>query len=349
MSLTIPGVGTEAGPDFALEINSALTLLDQHDHTPGKGVPISPAGMNINDTLAFNNNFLSQVAGVSLLAQSTTPGLSTVYQSGVDLYFVDGLGNNVRLTQSGGTAGTPGSITNLIAPASATYVSGTSTFVWQSDVNTAANMDAGSLLLRNLSPNSTFALTLSAPAGLANNYGITLPLLPSVQSFVTLDNSGQMSAPWTVDNNTIKIVANQLVAQSTSLSIQKEHAWEANGPYRIGDTIDSIFIAAANINITSVWIYSGTAGSSGTTEFDLKVGTSGGSYTSILSTTGKITSTAASGVYTDSGTVISAQTGVTKPVINTSAILAGQSIRFDLISGMASGYDARIRIFYSLA
>lgn len=354
MNLQIPGVGTEAGPDFALEINNSLTLVDQHDHTPGKGVQISPAGININTALAFNNNFATQLAGLTLLAQSVTPVINTVYQSGVDLYFVDGLGNNVRLTQSGGVAGTPGSITNLVFPASVNYVAGSSTFVFQSNIGIAANLDAGALLLRNLSPNSTFAITLQPPAALTNNYTLTLPTIPAVQSFMTLDNTGAIAAPWTVDNTTIKVVANQLVAQANTLSIQKEHSWELNGEYAPltypQNNIDSIFIAAANITITSVWIYSGVAGATGTTTFDLKVANSGGSFTSILSTPGAIASTAASGVWTDSGTIIAGQTGVIKPVLQTTAITAGQAIRFDLLTSMTGvAADARIRIFYSLA
>jgi hypothetical protein len=354
MNLQIPGVGTENGPTYAQEINNSLSTIDTHDHSPTKGTQITPAGMNINTTLTANNNFIDQLAGLTLLPQSTTPVLSTIYQSGDDLYFIDGIGNNIRLTIDGGVAGTTGSIANLVAPATASYVAGSSTFVFESNVNIAANMDAASYLFRNISPNSDFAITLSPPDALSLNYSLVLPLLPSVQSFMTLDSAGTMSAPWTVDNTTIKIVANQLVAQSNALSIQKEHAWELNGNYPALSypllNIDSIFFAPANITITSVWIYNGDAGTSGTTEFDLKVASSGGSFTSILSTTGKILSTAASNVWTDSGSVIAAQTGVVKPVIATSAITAGQAIKFDLIQSMTgTATDARIRIFYSLA
>jgi hypothetical protein len=353
MNLQIPGVGTEKGPEYAQEINNSLNIVDMHDHSPGRGPQITPAGININAELTANNNFITQIAGLTLYAQSTTPDLNTIYQSGADLYFIDGIGNNIRLTQSGGVAGTPGSISNLVFPATASYVAGSSTFVFESNSNIAANLDAGSLLLRNLSPNSTFALTLAPSDALVANYQITLPLLPSVQSFVTLDATGTMSAPWTVDNNTIKIVANQLVAQSNVLSIQKEHAWELNGNYGSLTAplldIDSIFFAPANVTITSVWIYNGTAGSAGTTEFDLKVASPGGSFTTILSTTGKILSTAASGVWTDSGSVIPAQTGVQKPVVAVAAISAGQALRFDLLSVMTNASDARIRIYYSLA
>lgn len=354
MSLIIPTAGQTIGPTYALDVNSSLSLVDMHDHTPGHGVQITPEGINVNSTLVFNNNFADQLAGLTLIDQGTTPPISTVYAINGDLYFLDGFGNNVRITQSGGVAGSPGSIGGLVAPASATYVPGQSSFVWQSNTNIAANMDFGSAIMRNLSPNSTYALTLTPPANLVNNYTLTLPSLPAVQSFMTLDNSGIITAPWTVDNNTIKITGNQLVAQSNVVSPQREHSWELNGAYPGLSfpqlNIDSIFFAPANMTITSVWIYNGQVGGTGITEFDLKVANSGGSFTSILTTTGKVASTANSDVWTDSGSIIAPQTGVTKPVIATAAISAGQAIRFDLLSAMTSpATDARIRIFYSLA
>lgn len=356
MNLQIPGVGTEIGPLYAQEVNNSLSIIDTHDHSPTKGVQITPAGININTSLSFNNNFATEIAGLTLYAQSTTPALNTIYQTGNDLYFVDGIGNNIRLTISGGVAGTPGSISNLVFPATATYIAGNSTFVFESNSNIAANLDGASILLRNISPNSNFALTIAAPDNLSIDYQLTMPLLPSVQSFVTLDAAGTLSAPWTVDNSTIKIVGNQLVAQANVLNIQKEHSWELNGNYPVLSypltNIDAIFLIPANIIVTSVWIYNGTAGTAGTTEFDIKVipSSGSGSATSILSTTGKILSTAASNVWTDSGSIVAAQTGIQKPVIGTSAISAGQALRFDLISSMTgTATDARIRIFYNLA
>lgn len=208
MNLTVPGVGTEGSPAYAQEINNDLSIVDAHNHSAGSGVQITPDGININAALTLNSNFLIDAAGMTLIAQGSTPVNSTVYQSGTDLYFVDGVGNNVRLTQSGAVAGTPGSISNLVSPASAAYVSVNSTFVWQSDANIAANLDAAALLMRNITPNSTFALTLQPPVSLAANYSLTLPALPASQKIMTLDNAGTMSAPYTVDGSTITIATN---------------------------------------------------------------------------------------------------------------------------------------------
>lgn len=193
MNLIVPAVGSEQGPDYAFDINSSLGIIDQHTHAPGSGVPITPSAMNINAALNINSNFLTNIAGLTLIAQGSTPAINTIYENGVDLYFVDGLGNNIRITQSGAVAGTPGSISNLVAPASASYVAINSTFVFQSNASIAANLDAGALLMRNLTPNSTFALTLQPPAALSANYSVTLPTLPATTSLLVMDNTGVIS------------------------------------------------------------------------------------------------------------------------------------------------------------
>lgn len=220
MNLPVPGVGTTAGPQYAIDIDNCLTLIDMHDHTAGKGELITPSAININTNFPINGHFLTQVAGLTLSAQGSTPANGTVYESGNDLYFVDGAGNNVRLTQSGAVAGTPGSIANLVSPASATYVVLAATFVWQSNTNIAANMDFGSATLRNLSPNSTFGLTLTPPT-LSADATITLPLPPASTKIVTMDSSGNMVANYVTDNVTLEVSSNNLRIKDLGVSTAK--------------------------------------------------------------------------------------------------------------------------------
>lgn len=361
MQLVVPGVGTEQGPTWAEDLNNSLGIIDLHDHSPGNGVKINPAGLDINADLSIqNNNIIDQRASTFLAQSALITDLNSIYDVNGDFYVNDGFGNQIRLTQSGSIAGASGSITGLVSPASATYVPFSQTFVWQADANKPATMDQGSIIIRKLVANSD-GIKIAAPSSLLNTsslaYTLTLPgAVPSVQSFATIDNTGAIAAPWTVDNSTIKIVSNQLVAQASAIipanSDIREHAYELNGDYPqltfpLTD-IDSEFLVPFNITITSIWITNGTAGTSGTTEFDLQVAaTAGGSLTSIFSTTGKIDSTAISGVYTDSGTVVAPATGVTKPVLSTTAILAGSVIQWNLVTSMtAPAADARIRIFY---
>ena len=218
MNLVVPGVGVTSGPQYATDLNSSLNLIDQHNHSPGFGVLINPSGLSISADLTFQNNNLTTARSIRFMPQSSpisgASDLGCLYESGVDLYYNDGVGNQVRITQSGGVAGSPGSIANLTSPASASYVAANSTFVWQSAANTPANMDNGFIILRNNAANSK-GLTLTPPAAMGANYTITLPTLPSVQSFMTIDNSGTIGAPWTVDGSTIVIASGTTVQVPT--------------------------------------------------------------------------------------------------------------------------------------
>lgn len=211
MNLPLPTVGVDPGPDYANNQNAGTTIIDTHDHSAGRGVPVTPNGLNITSDLSFQQNNATQLRSARLFPQaaplSGATDLGCLYESGVDLYYNDGSGNQVRITQSGAVAGSPGSIANLASPASASYVSANETFVWESAASTPANMDLASLILRNLVANSK-GLTLQPPNSMSANYTITLPSLPPGQQIMTLDSSGNMSAPYTVDNSTLTIASN---------------------------------------------------------------------------------------------------------------------------------------------
>ena len=142
-------------------------------------------------------NNLIQVKTVRFNAQGTpitasSPNLGCLYVSGVDLYYNDESGNQVRLTQAGAVSGTPGNIANLTSPASATFVSVGGTFVWQSAANTAATMDMGSIVIRDLTASAN-GVTIAAPLSLAAPYTLYLPAaLPASNSFVTVSTAGAL-------------------------------------------------------------------------------------------------------------------------------------------------------------
>lgn len=200
MSLIIPGVGTEPGPTWASDLNSSLGILDQHNHSAGQGVPITPAGMNINADLSINNNNLTLLKTVNFNSQLSfipgiAPNLGCIYVAGNELYYNDESGNVVQITNVGSVNAGAGSITGLPSgTASASYSAGSQTFIWQSATSTAANMDMGSITLREVSPGAN-GITISSPGSLAADYSLTLPAaLPGSTVFLTLDNSGNIGA-----------------------------------------------------------------------------------------------------------------------------------------------------------
>lgn len=212
MNLPIPVVGTTEAPDWATLTVSCFNLIDAHDHTTGNGVPITSGAININADLSFNDVYnLTGLRTTRFKTQgaplSGGTDIGCIYVVNADMYYNDTAGNQVRITQGGGVAGSPGSITNLAAPASASWVSATSKFVWQADASTSADMDFGSWIARNDTA-SSFALTVQPPT-LAGNSTITLPLAPSGSTkIMAMSTSGVITAPYTVDGSTITIAAN---------------------------------------------------------------------------------------------------------------------------------------------
>lgn len=180
MGLVIPGVGTELGPTWASDLNASLAIIDQHDHTTGQGVPIPPAGLDINSDLTMQGNNLTSVNTVRFVSlgaeiPGTAPNLGCLYVAGNELVYNDEAGNIVPITKTGSVNAGAGSITGLpFGTASASYVAANQTFVWQSATNTPANLNAASITLRNLTANS-FGLTVNPPSAMAADYSITEP------------------------------------------------------------------------------------------------------------------------------------------------------------------------------
>lgn len=189
MALPIPAIGTDSGLVWEQSVDSALVIIDGHNHTSGSGVPVIPAGLNINSDLTFQSNnatFLRSVRFAPQMAPiSGALDLDCVYVSGVDLYYNDGNGNQIQMTSGGSVLATSSGITS--GTASASFVS--SVLVVDAATNTPANIKGGSLLLGNNTAGTQY-LTLSPPSAMASSYPLVLPLLPAANSFVTLDTSG---------------------------------------------------------------------------------------------------------------------------------------------------------------
>jgi hypothetical protein len=135
MGLIAPTVGEQPGPTWAFNVNSDLSTLDSHDHSSGSGVPITPAGMNIIADLEFNGNDIIGLRSSRYIPQGSPlaagSDLGCLYVIGIDLYYNDVNGNQIRMTQSAGVAGTPGSISTMTPPASVAYTAFDQTFTFK--------------------------------------------------------------------------------------------------------------------------------------------------------------------------------------------------------------------------
>lgn len=241
MSLLIPNVGVDPGPDWANNLNASLSIIDGHSHTPGSGVQITPSALDINSDLTMQKNNLTVVRTVRFDPQvsaiaALSPDIGCLYEAGVDLYYNDGSGNQIRITQGGAVAGASGTITGLPSgTASAAYVSGSGTFVFQQATSTAANFDIGTIVLRYPgsypSPAGNFIM-LEAPATLASGYAIKFPATTpgianalytmntsGVLSYTNVDSSSLIISSSTLQINTQGVLQTMLALKPTGTSV----------------------------------------------------------------------------------------------------------------------------------
>lgn len=197
MNLPVPVVGVDPGPDWANNVNACLNAIDSHNHTAGQGVVITPAAMNINTDLPMNGNNLTTARTVRFSPQISAPAnpadIGCLSEVGVDLYYTDGSGNVIRLTQSGSPTGATGTITGLPSgTASASFAA--NTFTFESATATPAFLNVGPVTIGNNTAASN-GITISPPVSLPANYGLFLPMgLPaSGVQVLTLDSSGNIA------------------------------------------------------------------------------------------------------------------------------------------------------------
>ncbi len=223
MSLPIPGVGTEAGPDYATDVSNSLTLVDQHDHSPGSGIQITPAGLNINNTLTFNNNqatalksasFIAQSAATTVLqALSVAPGTETPALQ--DLWYTDSAGTAIQLTSNGLVNAIIGSLPGE------SYSAGT--FFWKQGTGSTvpANFDIGSIVLRPNVAATTLGISIVPPGGIASAWTLTLPADPAASGgtdFLLMNASGIVTTGALVDNSSIQYTSHQLSVKAGGIT-----------------------------------------------------------------------------------------------------------------------------------
>lgn len=174
MGLQKPEVTVTPGPQWATDLNASLDLLDTHDHSNGKGVKITPAGININTNIPFNTNFATNAGGYqfAMVAAPTIDDVLYVDTTG-NLRYKNAMGDFRILNPMGEIAGGfTGDYTSTDAEAN--YNNGLKTYRFWQDAGITANVDVGAV---NIYENilSANAVTLQSPTALASAYSLTLP------------------------------------------------------------------------------------------------------------------------------------------------------------------------------
>jgi len=197
MSLELPTVTVTLGPEWATQLNTALTVVDEHDHSDGKGLKVPAAGLNINADLDFQSNDLTSVKALHYTDQSSplTGGtnLTTTYSVNGDLYFTNGAGTAVQLTSGGSIVTTPSAVTSF-------EVTNINTDLIIAPADTFSYLIVDTSLARQITLPSASAVTagrtyaIKDASGNANNQNITI--VPD-----GLDNIDGVNANKVIDSN----------------------------------------------------------------------------------------------------------------------------------------------------
>jgi hypothetical protein len=112
-STGVTGTG-DPGPGYATNIsNDLLNTIDAHDHSSGKGVKVTPAGLNINADMSVASNNVTDLRAARFTSQASGlvggSDVSEVYVKSGDLWFVNSAGVQVQVTAGSSLAtGSPG-------------------------------------------------------------------------------------------------------------------------------------------------------------------------------------------------------------------------------------------------
>lgn len=117
MGLILPVPTVTLGPEWAIELNAALEVIDAHDHSSGKGAPIKPSGLDITSDLDFQGNRAINLKSSKYTDQAATLvgalNASSVYSKSGDLYYTNGSGIAVQLTSGSSIITAPSSTDNF--------------------------------------------------------------------------------------------------------------------------------------------------------------------------------------------------------------------------------------------
>lgn len=220
MNLPIPVPSQTTGPQYALDEQSCFQQIDSHNHTPGQGSQIPLNALNVNQNLSMSGYSITALKSLKLNNQVISPGDSSLYMLGNNLYFSDGTGAfNVQIT-SGNAVAVSGAVGFSGLPsgtASAAYQSLLGAFRFQSATNTAATLDVGPVNVRNTLAGSN-AVTLNAPNPLAANYSITFPAaVPPSDKILRMASTGDITNNLDVDNSTLEISSNVLKVKNLGI------------------------------------------------------------------------------------------------------------------------------------
>ena len=177
LGLTLPTVSVTLGPLWATEVNAALTTIDSHDHSSGKGQQVPTSGLAINADLTFATYRAINVKSIKYTLQGSTltgsNNANSTYSVNGDLYFTNNSGSAVQITSGGSIISSAGAMqtVEINAVSSNITISPASSYVYLT-VDTTAARTITLPLASAVSSGRVYII--KDVSGSSNTYNITL-------------------------------------------------------------------------------------------------------------------------------------------------------------------------------
>lgn len=200
MSLVYP-VNGDTQDTWGVVLNALLQLVENHDHTSGKGEPITGAALSIDQDISWGQHAITAVTALELAevaASAVTAYSDALYVDSSDhnLYFRNQGGTDVKITDGntlnvsivGGIGGDYSSVGALLS-----YDDATKRYLLQQEGSPKpwAGLATGDIDLYQKAASITNKVTLKSPSSLAASYTVTLPTaVPAATSPIFLTSGG---------------------------------------------------------------------------------------------------------------------------------------------------------------
>lgn len=230
MLLVLPSVSATAGPQWATMLNTEAALIDAHDHSTGKGVQITPSGINISGDLTFNSNNAIALRTTRYTNFSSftpvTADKGVFYVLNNELYFIDGVGNTIQVT-SGGALDVSASITTLTIKDSSFYLQyfGDITRQFRFDASAIPTSTTRILSVPDSGGNDTF-VTQAATQALTNKTIGAGNVLSGATAATLVSGAGTLTLPAVTDTlvtlAATQTLTNKILTGNTAASLSPD-------------------------------------------------------------------------------------------------------------------------------
>lgn len=240
-------------------LNTLLGLVENHDHSSGKGVQIPSSALAIDADVSWATHAITSMLAIEfseVATSSVTSYVDALFVNAADhnLYFRNQGGTNVQVTSGntlnvsivGGIGGDYSTVGALFS-----YDDSTRRYLAQQEGSPRpwAGLATGDIDLYQKAASIANKVTIKSPSALAASYAVTMPAaLPSAQALLQMDASGNLSASNTLASNQNLALTGSGYLQRAKTFVTPTPLWKGGAVVTAGTLSDANPSAGVTFN-----------------------------------------------------------------------------------------------------